>query len=265
MSKVSKQVQQCLDVKDHLINSIDVHGPATAKLLAQRTPDHTEAERLKLIASVRADINQHADLLLAREHDYTAELADDPLYQDARDKALANAMKIEHNIAVFIENNGGKIALRTYGMHGTTPRTAGEVVVHLGNCISLLNRYPKTFHDPLTEAEVPTTLFATQLQNVLAPLRAALSDLKRDTEENRQALLARDTALISWNDIYQSNASILEGLYRRAGLKSLAAAVRPTKRRARGEVGAQDLPPIPATTEAASATPSDNDSADAEA
>ena len=80
-----------------------------------------------------------------------------------------------------------------------------------------------------------TATLAKGLDGPLAELDVALATVRREHREAEQALVERDRVIAAWTDIYQSCASIAEGLLRLAGRPELAARVRPTERRARGE------------------------------
>ena len=70
--------------------------------------------------------------------------------------------------------------------------------------------------------------------------RGALADIGREDRELETALTRRDAALEAWSEAYQATATTLEGLYRSAGHAAHGRRIRPTNRRARGEVVAQD-------------------------
>ena len=173
-----------------------------------------------------------------------AEAGDDNAVLAARDAAHSGARAAIGQARSLVLAFIGAEARKPLGLDAEIPETATE-----------LADYGRRTADALIRAalEIPVSDGVTVKSDALgrtvaareATLNNALKNVETEARELRAAIGARDLAIEPWARAYRGVALTLSGLFTLAGRDDLAARVRPTERRARGEEES-DEPTTPA-------------------
>ena len=78
---------------------------------------------------------------------------------------------------------------------------------------------------------------AGAIEDTLAPLASALSDLVTEQRQLQAAMIRRDTEVGEWQEVYVNGTAAFAWLARMARQPELAQRIRPTARRVRGSDG----------------------------
>jgi hypothetical protein len=85
-------------------------------------------------------------------------------------------------------------------------------------------------------------VLADAIDEKLAPLATALSDLVTEHRQLQAAMSRRDAEVEEWNEVYVNGAAAFAWLARMAGQDAVAQRVRPAVRRSRGNELVPELP-----------------------
>jgi hypothetical protein len=183
--------------------------------------------------------------MLAAETAYVDEQADDPPVRDARDTAMPVVGQCMVQARNKVEAVFGEVGLTTYALREPVPRQPAELAAYAGTTAKLLRRYPRTAPDG-AGGTLNTVTLAGAIEDALAPLAGALSDLVTEQRQLQTAMIRRDTEVGEWNEVYVSGTAAFAWLARMAREYELAQRVRPTARRARSNDGSPvDEPDLP--------------------
>jgi len=251
MSRLSEQVQNQIRVSEKVIASAHTHAGKVAPALAEQANKvqgkntKATAEAFTAVILAAADGLAHAAAeLREREQNLAAERADDGPVRAARDNATTEVSGLVTLLRSTVEDHMGTAALATYGLGGDTPRAPAKLLNLAQNVAQLLEQNPAKVTSPFGTS-FDTKTAAQVLKAKAAELAAHIKDDDREARELETAMSDRDRAAAAWVNAYQGTASMLEGLYRQAGLKDLADKVRPTQRRLRGEDAGADAAEAP--------------------
>ncbi len=248
MSKLSKQVQNQLQVTEKVVMSARTHAAQIAQALSEslgKMPEAVKPNHLKgitidaklsesMILAIAWGLENKAGELRQRELEYTAEQADDPAVREARDEATEQAIELMTGLRATVETVAGREALASYGLLGETTRVPGKLLNHMENVGQLLKKSPATIKKPFG-VSFDSAEAASSIEALHEKLAGCISADHREARELEDALTKRNRAMDAWVEAYQSTAAALEGLYRMAGWKELADRIRPTQRTIRGE------------------------------
>jgi hypothetical protein len=180
-----------------------------------------------------ATIDHKTEDMVGAELAYVTEQADDPETRARRDAAVGPVSTGVSRARVRIESVLGDDGLASYGMKKPVPRLPQEVADYAGVAVKLMRDKPRAVSDGVGGV-VDTIVLADALDEVLAPLNQALSDVQTEQRELEGAMIRRDDQVSDWHEVYQGGATALTGLYRLAGQLALSQRVRPTVRRGAG-------------------------------
>lgn len=243
MSKTSLRVVNRLRTSRTVRASIAVHGPTVVAALPEHPGELTRDQALALLTAAEAGLARADRELEASEHAYTAEQGDDPAVRERRDASVERAYGLLVRVRSAVHQTLGEAGLARYGLQGETPRDPAQLLAHGRNVLQLLDRHPLQQAGDLG-GTFDTASIRLALGPGVADLDAALQAVATETRELQQALATRDRALAAWQDAYVAVATLVEGVYRLAGARTLAERIRPTTARAAGEEA--DVEPLPA-------------------
>jgi hypothetical protein len=245
MAKIGKQIENRLTVSGKVAASAQTHRAEVAKSLAaqakavQGSKTQATADVFETTIGALQDMVERAAAALKKaELTYAAEQADDVQPRSQRDALAIELNALMARLRSTVEDALGSEALRTYGLEGSTPRSARPLVHHVANVVSLMQKKPATVTTEFGST-FSTEATVTAIQAKGAALEVALKVVDREARELEKAQSDRDQAVELWTEVYQGVATALSGLYRLAGRKDLADRVRPTSRTITGE----DAPP----------------------
>lgn len=247
MTTLGEQLQNRIRVSEKIIASARTHGAKIAAILADHavaiegpgTP--ATAEAFKAVIYAFANGLEHATKVMRdTEHAVAAEKADDGPIRQKREEACLEVGGVLVRLRSTVEDHLGAEGLRTYGLAGEATRVPRKVLEYAQNVVQLLEKAPVKVASPFG-GSFDSAVAAATLSAKAAILAGLISDDDREARELEDAYALRDRAIAAWSDAYQGTATMLEGLYRRAGWNELAEKVRPTVRKMRGEEVGEDM------------------------
>lgn len=191
---------------------------------------------------------------------YVDELADDDPSRIERDSAVAALRSLIGSVQNSILGVYGEVYAGNVGLVGELEQRPDM----LARRAKRIARQLRTVAAPaplLEGATVDVSLVATRIDEGADRLNAALSAVTKEKSEADAALVARDQATVHWERVARLVANFMVGLAEVAGEFGIAARIRPTSRRLRGELGGDDLntdvPVDPGTDEGGDPNPND--------
>ncbi|WP_428263088.1 hypothetical protein [Haliangium sp.] len=190
----------------------------------------------------RAEILDWCDFLertAARfEQDETAvakDMADDIEARAARDRELVDMTGLLVAIRSRVREGLGQEGLQLYRLNERSPTGFEALGRYAGDVVVLLTQQPRTAQSPLGDT-IDTAALGATLSAALTRYREALDTVAREARETEAARIARRESEARFRQVLVSVAVFLEHYLRMAGDEELANRVRPTQRRAGGEV-----------------------------
>ncbi len=191
------------------------------------------------VADLRLGLDEAHEKLSDAHHALLAERTKDAAARDERDEAeKALLTELTAGRSVF-EGAYGPEKLETLGFTTRMPSNAKALVEQAefvdrqvtANAAGL----PKARSGVTVDAEA---FLAECLRPAIARLRRALVRVGREGKLTETAVFAKDTAVEEFNVEFFGTAQVVEALFRKAGLKKVAARVRPSTRR----LGTTEIP-----------------------
>lgn len=246
MSNISKTVSNRIRNAQVVTASFEVHGPDVIEDLANvfqkaNIPNFDAVAARSLLGTLSELLTNATNQLERVETAYTAELANDGDKREARDEATAELRSEIQYMRTILSATANTAALRNWGILEPAPVTPDTLLTYANYCVKQLRNNPRTV--TRGRVSINTADLADDIDAPRAKLQAALEALKLDSRENQLALEKRNDALDAWNTAYSVSASVLADLYRLAGRDNLAKRVRPTTRRASGQVNVDEETP----------------------
>lgn len=250
MAKKAKNIENRLRSTEHVAQAATVHREQVTSSLAalavevQGSTTIATRDVFEIVIDFLTAALKHAGTKLdTTELAVVAEKADDVGLREARDEHEIITRNSCIRVKSMITDALGDNALAVYGLEGPTPRGARDVLTHARTVVELLQKKP--FQKTVEGVTYDSAAIATGLATKAATLAQALGDVDREEQELRDKLGLRDKALGTWTDTYQGGADALVGLFRLAGRKDLAEAVRPTQKTVSGEEIAPEVGQVP--------------------
>lgn len=235
MSSASKLVTNRLAAARYVISAAQVHGAAVARAIATDVPGLSEAQARHVIERLTARLTEASARLEQAEGEYTREQSDDPAVRQQRDASATALAELLTGMRQLLLDHVSDTAVRVYGLNNPTPATADALLVTGANTLRLLQTHPLDL-PKRPWLQVDGAALASEVARHVDALRSALEGLRIEERELQAAKSARDAALEDWTRVYVGVAGTLESLFRLAGRTELAARLRPTNRRASGQV-----------------------------
>lgn len=239
MSTISKTVANRIINAKVVTASFDVHGPDTVDDLANvfhkaGIHDFDAAAARKLMGQLSDFVKNATEQLESAETAYVEEISNDGDKRDTRDNAVVELRDELQYARTLLTASVNRNALRNWGLEQPVPTAADRLLIYANHCTNQLRQNPRTItRGGIT---IDTNTLADLIEIPRSKLKNSLDDLKLDSRENQLSLDKRNTVLDDWNLAYGTSATIISELFRLAGRKNLASRVRPTARRASGEV-----------------------------
>ncbi len=252
MSNIGEQIQNRLLLSDKVVTSARTNATTVALALAKRAKE-VEGPKTSLSASdfeavlrfLAGGLEQSSNAMRQAEQTVAAEKADDLAIRTARDFNAAELHTLLARLRSAIDEHLGNDGLGRYGIEEDSPRTPRKLAEYTFNVVQLLHKYPIKVTSPFGSS-LDTAAVIAVLEPKAKALETIVADDDREWRELEDAYAKRNRAIEVWNDAYQGTASALEGMYRFAGFGELAAKVRPTLRKARGDDPGPDVASEPA-------------------
>lgn len=258
MARNSKRVANRITVNNTVLASLQVHGSEVAPVLQSSLfagPRGTRVDPAVLLATLCEALEGAAAELSEADLAHAAELSDDEEPRRQRDLAAAAIRE-------------KMLSLRDLfaGAYGAGVAASLQLAEALPEQPMLLLQRGKAASRALRETKLKATAkhaslklnlssLADELDEVLTPLQAALSDVQREEREAQASLLRKNRATEAWERIYEGVTHIAYGAYVLSGRPDLAARIEPSVRKRSGiepdpdapsEPGAEDpAPPAP--------------------
>jgi hypothetical protein len=258
MAKMSTRIRSRSSNAEYVVSSMDENRDRVARGLLVHNewlPEELRIDEAPLRATIEwmANVIRHKTTsMLAAETTYVDEQADDPPVRDARDTAVPLVSQRVLQGRNKVEAVLGEVGLTTYALREPVPRQAAELAAYAGTSAKLLRRYPRIEPDK-TGGTLDTVALAQSIEDALAPLTVALSDLVTEQRQLQTAMIRRDTEVDEWNEVYVNGTAAFAWLARMARQHELAQRIRPTARRARSTDGSPangDSPDLPGDDDA---------------
>lgn len=182
----------------------------------------------RLISRALADAN--SAMVLADEAHHT-ELADDAAPRGARDQVAAALYNELTELREWLTGVFGAGVDRRFGFSDLTPRDPVPLERFAGEVTTALATQPLPAPRRTGVTWSPSESIHT-LEALRAELRGHLKDVAREVREAHATLIAKNTAMATYDERFICVATALNGLFRLAGHTDLAARVRPSTRRA---------------------------------
>ncbi|QDG54637.1 hypothetical protein FIV42_28995 [Persicimonas caeni] len=229
-NQITQTVRNMVGWGRTVIASVDAHHEPVSTALDGQS-NLSAAEWDKWLRGLRNALAHATDDLLTKAGVLARERGDDIALREARDQAQGKAF------GEVVRTRGLLDAIdssqsRRYGLEGSTPETADDLVIFGNNAIAGLRGADETLEG--MGVSVQTGVLADELEPAIAELASRIEDLRREEKEADAALVARDRAIAHWRKTYRSVANMLVGAFEMAGENELAERVRPTVRRTAG-------------------------------
>lgn len=237
MADVSKAVSDRLAIARTLTSAIDVHGAEVivgleAALFPDGAPQNVNLQ--VFFAALRAYVQRSTDDLSGKDQAHAVEMADDAGPREARDTAKAAVREGIIGTRATLEGVYGSTILAAYGLVGSTPDDADELM-QMASTTETLLRERTIVEKPLrVGVSVNAMVIADDLKDRIQALRNALGAVRREEREAQVTRQARNEALEGWDKCYRSTADVVTGLFEMANKSEWADRVRPTARRRAG-------------------------------
>lgn len=242
MAKVSQAVQDRFKIATTVISALDFHAVEVIGVLNERLfPGGDAAFDVACVLSAHRDLLIRVrDQMQVADEELTAEAADDKQYRDARDDANARLTAAVESARAMLEAAYDESLLTFYGLVEAPPRAPGLLKEYAEKVVVCLRHRPLEQSSPYGFS-IDLGLLADKIETELIPLSVALEDIEREVLEIRQALDARNRAMVMFDETYESVAEVIHGYFLLARRPDLAELVRPTSRRRRGQPEVSDL------------------------
>jgi small-conductance mechanosensitive channel len=238
MAKISKRVSARLSNAQHVLSSAQTHQDKVAASAAQTVTGLQANEIKQIISLFCAHLAFASQQLNDQEQAYVDEQADDPAALDKRDQALKALQKLLTEVQDLVQRYAPE-RLRALGLDSAPPLAQDAFARYANNVAKQLSKDTSPIDGPLgMRLSLPDA--GAQLAQRAQAFEEALSGVSRERRELEATLITRDQALARWQVVYTAVSDILSGIYSIAGESKLAAKIRPTSRRVRGEVIAHD-------------------------
>jgi hypothetical protein len=236
----SKLVVQRIRSSRVVVQAARVHGTQVAAAIRARLGDDPGATAVAaLIASLGTSLEAATTRMDSADADHEAELGDDAEPRRARDDPNLTLVQALVGLRNAVQLAYGDAAAVRLGFDGQTPRestTVATLATRVLERIELLAGLP---------VRVPglTLDLAPLVQAVSEPLdrlQSALDDVASEAREAEVTLVAKQSAIASYDALFGAVATTLEGLFSLAGADELARRVRPSRGRP-GQVETDDV------------------------
>lgn len=249
MSKLSLQVENQLASAGKVCASARIHASKISAALAalakeaQGNNSPATAAVFEIVLLSSADrLDYVSKALYSAELKLSTERADDIQPRLARDTQHHALLDNLVHVRGIVELSLGADSLKSYGLHGETPRnTARATLNHASNVIHLMEQQPVSTITGFGTV-LDTSAIVAALKAKAGALEASVATLETESRELEDALSERNRAAALWSETYRGVADTLTGMYRLAGWVELAERVRPTARVTLGDEVVGDLP-----------------------
>ncbi len=235
MAKMSARTRNRSSNAEYVVSSMDENRDRVAEGLLIHNAWLPEELRIDA-APLRTTIEWLANVIryktssmLASETAYVDEQADDPPVRDARDTAAPVVSQRMLQARSKVETVFGEVGLTTYALREPVPRQPAELAAYAGTSANLMRRYPRIEPDG-AGGTLDTVALAGAIEEALAPLAGALSELVTEQRQLQTAMIRRDTEVGEWNEVYVNGTAAFAWLARMARQHELAQRIRPTRR-----------------------------------
>lgn len=247
MAKMSVRIRNRAANAEYVVSSMDENRDSVVQGLM--THNQWLPQELRMDeATLRAFLEWMANTvryktasMVGAEGAYVDEQGDDPAVRERRDEAVPAVGLCMSQTRSKVSAVFGEVGLSTYGLRAVVPRAPAELAAYASTSANLMRKHPRTAPDP-TGGTVDTVALAEAIDQALAPLSTALSDLVVEQRQLQTAMIRRDTEVKEWNEVYVNATAAFAWLARMARQHEVAQRVRPSARRARGEELAPELP-----------------------
>lgn len=225
--------------------SAETHAQQVAQgveraLMPFARPGKSNLGVVELVSLLSRSLGAASDALVAADQTHLAELGDDGPVRAARDQVASRLReRLVVTREILLGLYGGE-AVRALGFDSGTPeeplalaRFAQGVLEKLGK-----SALPKS---RVAGARFDAAEAATELRALHAELERALQGVDLEAREAEATLVRKQAALDDYDARFTAVATVLEGLYRLAGLTELAGRLRPSVRRA-GQTAIEEEP-----------------------
>jgi hypothetical protein len=242
MAKMSARTRNRSSNAEYVVSSMDENRDSVARgLLIHNAwlPEELRIDETTLrvfIDWLANTIRYKTTSMLGSETAYVDEQADDPPVRDARDTAMPAVSQCMSQARNQVDAVFGAVGLTTYGLRQPVPRQAVELAAYASTSAKLMRTYPRTAPDGIG-GTLNTVTMAGAIEDTLAPLAGALSDLVTEQRQLQTAMIRRDTEVGEWQEVYVNGTAAFAWLAHMAREHELAQRIRPTARRVRGSDG----------------------------
>jgi hypothetical protein len=259
-SRLSKMAANRLAVSATVTSSATVHGGELAEALhtalfpdGPQKPDLT----LKFLGALGGFLDRAAAEVEAADLAHASELLDDEEPRQRRDAALPELTAVLLGQRGTLDTLYGPQTTRVYGLTEALPAQAPQLLQRARSVAKQLRDNPITAKPLRKGLTIKASELADELEESIAKLSAALTDVQRETREAQLTLERKNQAAGNWQAAYQGVTYTFYGLYLLAGRKDLAERIEPTARRRAGLPEPEDTEgrPDPAPTPGPAPTP----------
>lgn len=260
MAKNSKVASNRVAVTDAVSASLRVHGPEVAAGLSAAFElggsggRATRSEIEKLLGLLGQLLDGAAVELAAADAAHVSELSDDDAPREQRDAATAKVRDKLLGLRDLFNGAYGEAVAKGYHVVEALPEQPQQVLQRGRNVEELLRTKPLKASSRHASLKLKVSELADELAALLAPLEAALSNVRQEEREAQATQERKNRAGESWQRIYQGVTYMAYGAYILAGRRDLAERIEPTVRRRSGSeepgeppAGEPLPPPAPAT------------------
>lgn len=241
-AKISKTTSDQLKYSQAVETATAQHGEALATKVEKLVwGDQAPPVSFVLIVQALLALLQRAATAL-RDADarYIDELSDDDPSRVERDTAVAAIRALIGSVQNSVLGVFGEIYAGNVGLVGALEQRPDMLLRRANRIVRQLRTVPAPA-PMLDGATIDIEHVASRIEAAAARLASALEAVAQEKSEADAALVARDQAAAHWERVARLVGNFMVGLAEVAGEYGIAARIRPTTRRLRGELGGDDL------------------------
>ncbi|HEY8430104.1 MAG TPA: hypothetical protein VIL20_17100 [Sandaracinaceae bacterium] len=241
-AKISKTTSDQLKYSAAVETATEQHGETLAKKVDKLVwgDEAAPVSFVLIVQALLALLRLASRALRDADARYGDELSDDDPSRIERDAAADALRALIGNVQHSIVGIYGEVYADHVGLLGSLEPRPDMLARRAERIVRQLRTVPVP--EPLLEgASIDIERVAARIDEATARLDRALAEVAKEKSEADAALVERDKAAVHWERVVRLVANFMVGLAEVAGEFGIAARIRPTARRLRGDLRGDEL------------------------
>lgn len=219
-----------------VLGAIETHGPQMVEILSGQFGPHLEEGQVMpfemQLQLFEKELTRLRDRLHSAEREHRIQKVEESLTRGRRDKAITEVNAKVARVRRLLGGAYDDDQLAEVGFARRNARQPEELLEQAAHVAARLGDPGLMLAESeLGDIKLDASSVARELEPSAERLRQALSDLRREEQRTGSTQLAKDEAMEEFNHGFLWMARTVESYLQLAGLKALAARVRPSSRR----------------------------------